>query len=184
MSTIQSVWNPFWYMILHPGSLEAAHTAQVFTLIILGVTLIPILLSMRAQKKLSAAQLFRDRWDMFLATWDVEDKEVQRLKEKPHLYMDPMSMYDKYYRGNDDRIRDFLVIVNLYEYFAFTHTLFTRKDFLGRSFPGKCLNWSLQPWQLFKTGLKGIVHRGLYRDEVGYGDLGLDLVKKFVADLD
>ena len=157
---------------------HAAHIAGVLTLIVLAATLIPIWLSTRRQKKLFAAQFLRDRWEMFLDAWDVQDKEILRLKEKPYLYIDP-SLYERHYKGNDDRIRDFLVIVNLYEYLAFTYTLVTSKKYLGTSLAGQCWAWF---WLHLKIGINGLVFGQEYRED-GYGDLGYSLVRKFVKDL-
>ena len=112
---------------------------QIGILCVLAFTLIAIWLSMKAQwkllgeqKKLTAAELLRGRYEMFFAAWDVTEEDVRQFKEKRHLYTEGMedSTYENYKRS-DDAIKDYLVIVQLYEYLAFAHTLNTSSEYLG-----------------------------------------------------
>lgn len=95
----------------------------IATLAVLAITLIPIWCTM-------SAQLVRDRWDTFLSAWeDTSDELVRSFKAKPYLYVENMdkSTLNKYKEEVDgDAIKDYLLIVNLYEYLAFAHELNTR----------------------------------------------------------
>ncbi|MGB6067608.1 MAG: hypothetical protein WBG50_22610 [Desulfomonilaceae bacterium] len=114
---------------------------QTGILIVLAVTLIAIYASMKAQwrllqeqKKVSASELLRGRYEMFFSAWDVTSEDVRQFKEKPHLFIDPGVMSETIYQSykkNDDAIKDYLLVVQLYEYLAFAHTLNASPDYLG-----------------------------------------------------
>ena len=101
---------------------------------VLFLTLIPI-------RNNYAAQLLRDRYQMFFDSWKVEDEDAKQFKAKPHLFvakklMEENEDYKNYVQGlladedKDNRsIKDYLLIVQLYEYLAFAHTFNTNSEY-------------------------------------------------------
>lgn len=90
-----------------------------------------------------AAQLLRDRYQMFFDSWKVEEDDVRQFRAKPHLFVEKKKIDPAYLEGlltdcTNEAIKNYLLIVQLYEYLAFAHTFNTNSEYLGRSSVGKC----------------------------------------------
>ena len=108
------------------------------------ILLLTVLFAWRGQKKNFAADLSRNRYDTFYESWDVTDEDVRQFKSKPHLYVDDDAVDNHTYeewKRDDNKIRDFLIIVQLYEYLAFAHASTCSKKYLGRWRIGKYWEW-------------------------------------------
>jgi len=105
--------------------------AQIITTVILVVTLVAIWRSMKSQNKLFRSQLLRDRFDMYMTTWEpVTDEDVEEFNLYPDLYRDESK--DLYYRENIERIKRCIGMTQMYEYLAFAWSLKAQEpDLLG-----------------------------------------------------
>ncbi|MGB6066875.1 MAG: hypothetical protein WBG50_18890 [Desulfomonilaceae bacterium] len=126
-------------LTLIPSSrfIEVVATAtQIGILVVLALTLIPI-------RKTFAVQLLRDRYEMFFDSWEVKEEDVRQFRAKQHLFVEKKRMDPAYLEAllgdkTDNAIKDYLLVVQLYEYLAFAHTFNTNREYLGKSFMGKC----------------------------------------------
>lgn len=114
---------------------------QIGILFVLLLTLIPI-------RNNYAAQLLRDRYDMFFKSWEVSPDDVSLLmrKEKSHLLVENEYMEKNYLaklQSDAKAAEDYLLIVQLYEYLAFAHALTFSTKYLGRWCIGK--SWERSP---------------------------------------
>ncbi len=109
----------------------AVTVAQIVTPFILIVTLIAIWRSMKRQNELFRSQLLRDRFDMYMTTWEpVADNDVEEFNLYPDLYRDGSK--DLYYRENIQRIKRCIGMAQMYEYLAFAWSLKAQEpDLLG-----------------------------------------------------
>ena len=92
----------------------AVTVAQIVTPFILIVTLIAIWRSMKRQNELFRSQLLRDRFDMYMTTWEpVTDEDVEEFNLYPNLYRDESK--DLYYRENIQRIKRCVGMTRMYQ---------------------------------------------------------------------
>ncbi len=104
--------------------------AQIITTVILVVTLLAIWRSMKTQNKLFRSQLLRDRFDMYMTTWEPAADNVEEFNLYPDLYRDASK--DLYYRENIQRIKRCVRMAQMYEYLAFVWALKAQEpDLLG-----------------------------------------------------
>ncbi len=140
---------------------------------ILTITLIVLAGTMWWQKKLTATSLLRDRYQMFFDSWNVTEGDVDQFKAKPHLFVEKKTINPAYLAallGSDDAIRNYLLIVQLYEYLAFAHTFNTNSMYLGRSAIGKC-------WVRFVNS----VRRAVFHEDKPVDPYGEEWVKRWVT---
>ncbi len=104
---------------------------------ILGALLLTLLPIQRS----FAAGLLRDRYQMFMESWEVSPGDVSMLMHgKHHLFVEK-DMDETYLKGLqccEDAATKFLLIVQLYEYLAFAHALAFSTKYLGRWSISKC----------------------------------------------
>ncbi len=120
--------------------LEVATQIGIF--IVLLLTLIPI-------RNNYAAQLLRDRYQMFFDSWQVNAEDIDQFRIEPRLFVDQDKMDEKYLKNlkedqEGNAIGKYLLIVQLYEYLAFAHAL----------------TFSKIPWQVACGKVLGEVSQG------------------------
>ncbi len=143
--------------------------------VILTITLIVLAGTMWSQKKLTATQLLRDRYQMFFDSWSVTPDDVQQFRAKTHLFVEKKRIDAAYLDGllrdeSDNAIKSYLLIVQLYEYLAFAHTFNTNSMYLGKSAIGKC-------WDKFFNCLR----EALFRESKPIDPYGEEWVKRLVT---
>jgi hypothetical protein len=74
----------------------AAHIATAVAVILL---LVKLIYTTKGQKKLFAAQLLRDRYQMFFDSWEVKDEDVEQFRNKVRLFVE-IDKIDKDYLHN------------------------------------------------------------------------------------
>lgn len=100
---------------------------QILALVVLAGTLIITLRQVIIQNRLFKAQLFRDRFEMYMKTYEpTSEGEIRQLEDYPDDYMD-RELYETIYKGNPRAIRKYINMSYLYEYHAFIHALKTLK---------------------------------------------------------
>ena len=87
---------------------------------------------------------------MFFDSWEVKDEDVQQFRNKHHLFIENMD--EDYLQNlhmsdalkNENGIRNYLLILQPYEYLAFAHALTFSTKYLGR--------WSIgKRWERFRN---------------------------------
>jgi hypothetical protein len=148
----------------------AVPVAQIVTPIILIVTLIAIWCSMKTQNKLFRSQLLRDRFDMYMTTWEpVADNDVEEFNLYPDLYRDASK--DLYYRENIQRIKRCVGMTRMYEYLAFAWSLKAQEpDPLGE-------RW-IKQWIKDLVGVTEFVDYHEYYGEEYYPDFYREVQKE------
>jgi len=148
----------------------AVTVAQIVTPFILIVTLIAIWRSMETQNKLFRSQLLRDRFDMYMTTWEpVTDDDVEEFNLYPDLYRDESK--DLYYRENIQRIKRCIGMTQMYEYLAFAWSLKAQEsDLLG-------VRW-IKQWIKDLVGVTEFVDYHEYYGEEYYPDFYREVQKE------
>jgi len=86
-------------------------------------TLVVILGQVFVQNRIFKAQMLKDRFEMYWKTVEpVSEVAVRQLTVFPADYMDA-SLFKSKYQGNDDAIRKYIYVLQVYEYLAFTYGL-------------------------------------------------------------
>lgn len=93
------------------------------TLIIFFATLIILCRQTTIQNHLAKSQIVRDRFEMYWQTYDpITDEQVRELQMYPEDYM-TRSLYETKYESNDEAIRMYIYMSQLYEYLGFSFML-------------------------------------------------------------
>jgi len=104
--------------------MTASDFIQTAILAALTATFVVILVQMYTQNRMLKAQLLRDRFETYWQTvrTSVSDDEVRAFHTLRDDYIDSTT-YAESYEGDEDRIRKYISLLNLYEYLAFAFSM-------------------------------------------------------------
>jgi len=97
---------------------------QVAILAIMAATFVAMVVQMRTQNRMVSAQLLRDRFETYweAITTDVSDDDIRAFHDLPDNYID-LGKYSESYEGNEEKLRKYIRLLNLYEYLAFSFSM-------------------------------------------------------------
>lgn len=125
------VRDSFWTILCNLWAIPLGEKIQIVGLVI-------VVLALMARRKLFVSQLLHSRYQMFFSSWAIDNEDVRQFRSKPDLFVENMDSFTlRNYLRDDNAIRNYLLIVQLYEYFAFAHALTFSTKYLGRWRTGK-----------------------------------------------
>lgn len=100
-----------------------ADKIQLAMLGVLACTVLLILVQTRTQNRMLKAQVSRDRFETFWQTVrsSVSEDDLRAFYSLRDDYIDS-PVFKESYEGNDEKIRRYMKLLNLYDYLAFMHS--------------------------------------------------------------
>jgi hypothetical protein len=120
--------------------MDTSDKIQIIGIVILIITLIIMAVQTFLQNRLMKAQLLKDRYEMYMKTYEpVSEEEINELELYPRDYMSP-SLYEAKYKNNRTAIKRYIYMYQLYDFLGFTYTLKKKgiSDPIGEQFNN---NW-------------------------------------------
>jgi hypothetical protein len=106
-------------------ALSVSDFIQALNVIAVTLTLLVIAWQVRIANRLAKAQILKDRFEMY---WKVthhptDQREVDAMRADPEKSYLDINRFNQYYKGDDNRIRNYIEYSKVYEYLAFLHSL-------------------------------------------------------------
>ncbi len=96
---------------------------QSIGIVVLIITLIIMGYQTYLQNQLMKAQLLKDRYEMYMETYEpVSKEEIEELELYPRDYMS-LTLYEAKYKNNKKAIHRYIYMYQLYDFLGFTYTL-------------------------------------------------------------
>ena len=102
-------------------ALSVSDFIQALNVIAVTLTLLVIAWRVKIANRLSKAQILKDRFEMY---WKVthhptDQREVDAMRADPEKSYLDINRFNEYYKGDDNRIRNYIEYSEVYEYLRF-----------------------------------------------------------------